>query len=71
MTDRIAAMRRIVIRLVVGVVLVNAAALLLRRFTGLGAGTTLQRQLFTAAWLAAVLLVVLPSLRALRVARRS
>ncbi|HET9066180.1 MAG TPA: hypothetical protein VFN22_10220 [Gemmatimonadales bacterium] len=71
MTDRIAAMRRIVIRLVVGVVLVNAAALLLRRFTGLGSGTALQRQLFTAAWLVAALLVVLPSLRALRVARRS
>ncbi|MEO8478837.1 MAG: hypothetical protein ABI542_04325 [Gemmatimonadota bacterium] len=71
MTGRIETMRRIVIRLVVGVVLVNAGALLLRRFTGLGSGTALQRQLFTAAWLVAVLLVVLPSLKALRVARRS
>ncbi len=64
-------MRRIVLRLVVGVVLVNAAALMLRRFTGLGSGAALQRQLFTAAWLVAVLLVVLPSLKALRMARRS
>lgn len=64
-------MRRIVIRLVVGVVIVHAAALILRNIFHLGTSSSLARQLFTAAWLVAVMLVVVPSLRALRAARRS
>lgn len=71
MTDRIMTMRRIVIRLVVGVVLVHALALALRSLLEIEHATPRSQQLFTGAWMVAILFVVVPSLKALRTARRS
>lgn len=69
MTDRVTRMRTATIRLVVWLVVVDVAALALVMLTDVEDGG--RRTIVGVAWLAATLAVIVPGLRAVRVARRS
>ncbi|MES2124473.1 MAG: hypothetical protein V4503_07260 [Gemmatimonadota bacterium] len=68
-TDRAARMRAALVRMVVGVLLVDALGLVVFLFTPL-AHSSNGRYTVGVVWLLATLAVVLPGLQAIRVARR-
>lgn len=69
MSDHVAEIRRQLVRLVVGVVVLDAIAIALLRLTPLGGLQGVQRGAFMAVWLMLTLAIVLPALQSIRRSR--